>query len=79
MKFSKESIPILGTVDRIEGKFAIIKLDFGAEIIWPTNRLSFKIKEGQRIKLDLKLDKTETKKQEVAIRKTLKNLLKGKK
>lgn len=42
-----------GTLDRFEGKLAVIKLDDGTEALWPIKNLADEIMPGARLKLSV--------------------------
>ncbi len=56
-----------GTIDRFEGKLAVIKLDEGQELHWPINNLPEGVKEGTAVRLILSTSESdEEERQEVA-------------
>jgi hypothetical protein len=47
------------TIDRFEGKFAVLKTEDNQEILWPMSDLSEDAKEGSAVRLFLSTSKTD--------------------
>ncbi len=67
---------IPATVDRVEGKKAVLKLDDGQSLDWPMDKLPGDAREGSRVKLVLFSNKTEEEEREEMAKKVLNEILK---
>ncbi len=47
------------TIDRFEGKFAVLKTDDGQEILWSISNLPEDAKEGSAVRLSIHTSKTD--------------------
>lgn len=47
------------TIDRFEGKFAVLKTEDGQEILWPIGNLPEDAKEGSAVRLSISTSKTD--------------------
>jgi len=67
-----------GTIDRFEGKIAIIKTDDGQEIKWPINNLPDDAEEGASVRLNLCTSKSDEEEREKIAKSMLNEILKPK-
>jgi hypothetical protein len=70
---------IKGTIDRIEGKVAVVKLNNKQELNWPVIDLPTNIGEGSLVRLVLSTDEAEQKVREKLARTILNQILKNNK
>lgn len=68
---------IKGTIDRFEGDKAVIKTEFGDQILWPKNKLSSDLTEGAVINLAIMLDSQATDSKEELAKQILNQILKN--
>ena len=59
-KINDWEMTIAGTVDRLENKQAVIRIDNGQEIIWPIDKLPEGTSEGSAIRIGICNANTET-------------------
>jgi hypothetical protein len=76
MDFSDKRKYITATVDRLEGEKAVLKMDDGGTINWPSSNLPADVSEGSVIKLVMQSDKTEEEEREATAKALLNELLK---
>ena len=67
---------VLATVDRIENKKAVLKLDDGQSLDWPMEKLPADASEGSQVKLVLFSNKTEEEEREEMAKAVLNKILK---
>ncbi|KKS43250.1 hypothetical protein A3H03_00850 [Candidatus Kuenenbacteria bacterium RIFCSPLOWO2_12_FULL_42_13] len=67
---------MLCTVDRIEGRLAVLKLEDGQSLDWPIEKLPSDAHEGMAVKLFLSTAKTEEEEREKNVKTVLNELLK---
>jgi hypothetical protein len=73
----KESYFVRATVDRFEGKHAILKTDDKQEIKWLIKNLPDDIKEGSLVRLVVSTNRTEQVEREKLAKTLLNDILKG--
>ena len=64
-----------GTIDRLEGNQAVLKIENGATLLWPTEKLPNGFVEGQAIKLSLLTDSDVTEDKEIIAKNILNEIL----
>ena len=69
---------LAGTIDRFEGKLAVIKTEDGQEIKWPITNLPENIEEGASIRLAISNSASDEKEKEEIAEKMLNEILKPK-
>ncbi len=67
---------MLCTVDRIEGRLAVLKLEDGQTLNWPMEKLPGDLHEGMAVKLFLSTAKNEEEEREKTAKAVLNELLK---
>lgn len=73
----KESYFVRATVDRFEGKHAVLLTDDKQEIKWPIKNLPDDAKEGSLIRLIVSTNRTEQAEREKLAKALLNEILKG--
>ena len=73
----KESYFVHATVDRFEGRYAILETDDKHEIRWPIKNLPDDVKEGSLVRLAILTSKTEQAEREKLAKTLLNDILKG--
>ena len=64
-----------GTIDRFENDQAIIKLESGATLLWPKEKMPANFIEGKVIKISLLTDNIQTEKNEEIAKNILNEIL----
>lgn len=67
---------LVGTVDRFEGTWAVLKMEDGQTLNWPREDLPSEVVEGGEIKIFLMTAKTEEEERERTAKAVLNELLK---
>lgn len=67
---------VIATVDRIEDKKAVLKLDDGQSLDWPIDKLPSDVSEGSAVKLVVFSDKMEEEEREEVAKSVLNEILK---
>ncbi|MFH1890537.1 MAG: DUF3006 family protein [Candidatus Kuenenbacteria bacterium] len=73
--FTKKNF-LICTLDRFEGRLAVLKTEDNQSINWPIEKLPNDAEESSQIKLVLLSDKTEEKEREETIKAVLNEILK---
>lgn len=73
----KESYFVRATVDRFEGKYAVLKTDDKQEIKWLIKNLPDDVKEGSLVRLVVSTHRTEQAEREKLAKTLLNDILKG--
>ena len=67
---------IKGTIERFDGKMAVIKTEDGQTINWPQKNLPDNIEQGSNVKLALQTSENEKEQQEKMAKEILNEILK---
>ncbi|HLD28663.1 MAG TPA: DUF3006 domain-containing protein [Patescibacteria group bacterium] len=65
-----------GTIDRLEGAHAVIKIDNGQKIDWPIENMPEGLGEGSAVKISINDEKSEKTNQEQIAKQMLNEILK---
>lgn len=64
------------TIDRLEGKYAVLRTDDGQEILWPSANLPKDVKEGSIVHLYLRTSKDDEEERAKLAKSLLEEILK---
>lgn len=73
----KENHSLQATIDRFEGKFAVLHTEEKKEVLWPIKSLPDDVKEGSFVRLVVSTAKTEEEEREKIAKTLLNDILKG--